>query len=226
MDAFAVGAARFAGMGRFDAIARAQAGESDAFAEIFLTHRHWLAAHVRRQVRGDLADDIVSETFLRAFAKIDQFSAPGSFKAWLRRIADNITIDHFRSAAQRRETAVADLRDCGSEGTLADAPPGCGVASEDEIRLAMLSVALKQLSEAQRTCLRLRFFEDRTVSETAALMGRSDGAVKQLQHVAIKRLRAAFNAAAVGPRAAILSVGSPSRVHLTVRPMPSHAARQ
>ncbi|TWH74442.1 RNA polymerase sigma-70 factor (ECF subfamily) [Modestobacter roseus] len=131
------------------------------------------------------AEDFTSETFVRALRRIDSLTFQGrDVGAWLVTIARNIVLDHVKSSRHRLEVTTADMR-------TADRATG---SPEDTVvqRLtdAELVACMQQLSADQRECLELRFLQDLSVAETAAAMGRKDGAIKALQHRAVRRLAA------------------------------------
>jgi RNA polymerase sigma-70 factor (ECF subfamily) len=131
-----------------------------------------------------LAEDLTSETFARAFAKIESFSFQGKdFRAWLCTIARNLVIDHGRSK-YARTLLVGDYEPGWEQAAPVDVE---SVVVRGHI-VADLCRRLEDLTEGQRECLRLRFALDYSVAETAAVMKRDIRAVRQLQHRAVLRL--------------------------------------
>jgi RNA polymerase sigma-70 factor (ECF subfamily) len=168
-------------------VARARA-DRQAFAELYDRYFSRIYAFVRTRsaTRAD-AEDVTSETFRRALAAIAEFEWRGlPFSAWLYRIAANALADHHRKSKRRsrHEPAAAD-------------PEGGGADPErlrDEERLASARFSLvfdlvERLPDAQRQVIRLRFGEGLSIESTASALGRSAGAVKQLQHRAVSTLR-------------------------------------
>lgn len=161
----------------------------EPFAVLYARHHDEILRFARRRTgRADLAEDLTSEVFLRALDRLDSFHG-GNFAAWLTRIASNVLADHYRSAAVRREVPLAGW-------DRADVEPGPDLvllhAWEERGRLEALETAWHhspRLTDDHRTCLRLRFLEGRSIAQTAELMDRSTGAVKLLQHRAIRMLR-------------------------------------
>jgi RNA polymerase sigma-70 factor (ECF subfamily) len=134
-------------------------------------------AYVLNRVRDrDLAEDLTAEVFHHALANIGRFEWRGApFAAWLVRIAANAIADRFQSAAVRHETASDNLE---------------VAAAESEIeRRAMLFKLVDSLPEEQRLVIVRRFVDQRSVREIAEEMGRSEGAIKQLQFRALQSLR-------------------------------------
>jgi RNA polymerase sigma-70 factor, ECF subfamily len=147
------------------------------FAELYEQNFDRVYAYVLHRVRDrDLAEDLTAEVFHQALANIARFEWRGApFKAWLLRIAANAIADRFQSAAVRHEQATDTLERAGSE---------------DEIeRRAMLFKLVDSLPEDQRLVLVRRFVDQRSVREIAEELGRSEGAVKQLQFRALQTLR-------------------------------------
>ncbi|GAB4080616.1 sigma-70 family RNA polymerase sigma factor [Modestobacter muralis] len=168
----------------WELVRRTQAGEAEAFGQLYdryvdVVHR-FLYARV-----GDraTAEDFTSETFVRALRRIDSLSYQGrDVGAWLVTIARNIVLDHVKSSRFRLEVPTADMRDADR------ATEGPEDAVLQRLTNAALFAGIAQLSEDQRVCLALRFLQGLSVAETAAAMGRKEGAVKALQHRAVRRL--------------------------------------
>jgi RNA polymerase sigma-70 factor (ECF subfamily) len=167
-------------------VTRAQAGESDAYAEIYAAYHGLIFRYVRARVRGHhLAEDITADVFTKALDRIHAFTWQGrDFGAWLVIIARNRILDHLKSARYRLELSTGD--------TLPDRPTPAESNPEAAV-LAYLSnldllTALGKISREQRDCLTLRFLRDLSVSETARAMGKSVGAIKALQYRAVRSL--------------------------------------
>lgn len=172
----------------WDLIGRAQQGDTEAFGELYDRYVDVVFRYVLFRV-GDrsLAEDVTSETFLRALRGLCSVSYQGrDVAAWLVTIARNIVLDHLKSSRHRLEIATAEVTD----------PPvrvGADVSGpEQQVLLADASAELRQciaqLKADQRECIVLRFMQGLSVAETAAVMGRNVGAVKALQHRAVRRL--------------------------------------
>jgi RNA polymerase sigma-70 factor (ECF subfamily) len=130
-----------------------------------------------------LAEDMVSETFFRALRSMSTFRWQGKdFGAWLMTIARNLTTDHYKAGRTRLEVATEDMsqHDGPTEG-----PEGAVLAS---LTNEALLGALTQLPHEQQECLIMRFLQGLSIAETAAVLGRSDGAVKQLQLRGVRNL--------------------------------------
>lgn len=162
----------------------ARSGDKDAFG---LLYDHYQASVYRflyyRTRSQTLAEDLTSETFFRALRSMNGFRWQGKdFGAWLMTIARNLTTDHFKSGRTRLEMPTEDM-----------APPDDATEGPEDAVIAGLTnqVLLKALTELpteQRECLIMRFLQGLSIAETALVLNRSDGAVKQLQLRGVRNL--------------------------------------
>ena len=168
-----------------DLVRRAQSGDAEAYGRIYelnvaSVYRFLLSRVGDRQ----LAEDLTSETFLRGLRRIDSFSWQGrDMVAWFITIARNLVLDHAKSARTRLEATTGEMRDAD------EALAGVDESVIERDRVERLMAALAQLKPEQAECLSLRFLHERNLAETAEILGRSEGAVKQLQLRAIRALR-------------------------------------
>jgi RNA polymerase sigma-70 factor (TIGR02952 family) len=163
---------------------RAQQGDPEAFGELYDHYVTMVHRYVYHRV-GDraLAEDVTSETFVRALRRIDSLSFQGrDVGAWLVTIARNIVLDHVKSSRYRLEVATADMRDADRA---TDGPEDAVVT---HLTNRQLLECVQQLGSDQQECIVLRFIHGLSVSETAEIMGKKDGAIKALQHRAVRRL--------------------------------------
>lgn len=155
-----------------------EAARADPARFLDLYDRHFLRVYVYvlRRVRNRTdAEDVTSEVFQRALANLHRYEWRGiPFVAWLYRIAAH---------------EVADRR-LDSARVAGAAPPDRGSADLDLERHVALFELVDRLPADQRRVIELRFGEGRSIHEVAEALGRSDGAVKQLQRRALERLRA------------------------------------
>ena len=168
----------------WELVHRSQQGDAEAFGEIYDRYVTMVYRYVYSRV-GDraLAEDVTSETFVRALRRIDSLSFQGrDVGAWLVTIARNIVRDHVKSSRYRLEVTTADMRDA-DRGT--DGPEDAVV---QHMTNQQLLACVQQLGGEQQECIVLRFLHGLSVSETAAIMGKKDGAIKALQHRAVRRL--------------------------------------
>src|SRR5919202_4665798 len=165
-------------------VERAQQGDRDALEELYLLHFDRIYSYLHMSVgnRHD-AEDLTTQTFLKMLESIKRFrwqSAP--FSAWLFRIAHNLAMDHFR--ASRRWQPEEDVPE----------PAGAEEASAEEGglhsigRQSMLEV-IDKLSTEQQQVLTLKFVFNFPNADVATILGKTEGAVKSLQHRALASLQ-------------------------------------
>ncbi len=162
----------------------AQAGDADAFG---LLYEHYVDLVYRyiyvRVGSSHLAEDLTSETFIRALRRIDSFSWQGKdIAAWFVTIARNLITDNAKSARFRMEVTTADMIDADRR---VDGPENEVLAN---LRDTRLFEAIRTLKPEQAECLVLRFMQGLSLAETALVIGKSEGAVKQLQLRAVRAL--------------------------------------
>jgi RNA polymerase sigma factor (sigma-70 family) len=139
-----------------------------------------------------LAQDLTSETFLRALRRIDSVHDQGrDVGAWFTTIARNLVADHVKSSRHRLESPTAEVPERASAGVVG---PEQAVIDKDTTEQLRRHVA--QLSPDQQECIRLRFGQDLSSADTAAVMGRSEVAVRGLRHRALTQLREAMSTGA------------------------------
>jgi RNA polymerase sigma-70 factor (TIGR02952 family) len=163
---------------------RAQEGDAEAFGELYDHYVTVVHRYVYHRV-GDraTAEDVTSETFVRALRRIDSLSFQGrDVGAWLVTIARNIIRDNVKSSRYRLEVSTADMRD---EDRATEGPEDAVV---QHLTNQQLLECVQQLGSEQQECIVLRFLQGLSVSETAEIMGKKDGAIKALQHRAVRRL--------------------------------------
>ncbi|WP_372736857.1 RNA polymerase sigma factor [Nocardioides sp.] len=165
----------------------AKDGDLDAFGELYRLHRSSIHRLVKSYTSSSsTADDLTSETFVRALRAIGDFKTEGEhFGAWLRKIARNLVADHYRAKHQRLELCTDDVyRHVGRVGRL-DRSVAPASESMDHVDL---DAALAGLPPNQRRCITLRFLAQVNLAETADLLGCTIGAAKQLQWRALRNL--------------------------------------
>jgi RNA polymerase sigma-70 factor, ECF subfamily len=162
-------------------VARAQQGDRAALEELYLLHFDRIYSYLHVSVRNRVdAEDLTTQTFLRMLESIGRFrwqSAP--FSAWLFRIAHNLAIDHFR--ARSRVQAEEDVFELDEEASAEEH------ALQSIERDGVLEL-IDHLSPEQRQVLALKFLFDFGNAETAAILDKTEGAVKSLQHRALASL--------------------------------------
>lgn len=178
---------RFGDHGRaavWDQVRAVQEGDTDAFALIYRRYAGVVYAYVHHRTRdADLAEDVTSETFLRALRRIDLVTDYGKdLRAWLFTIARNIITDLTNAWWVRSAVTGIDVE--------ARAAVDPGPEAEVVARCTSAEIAgyLRRLSRAQRQCLALRFFWGFSVKQVAEAMRRTEEAVRALQYRAVRRL--------------------------------------
>jgi RNA polymerase sigma-70 factor, ECF subfamily len=165
-------------------VERAQAGDREALEQLYLLHFDRIYSYLQLSVgnRHD-AEDLTNQTFIKMLESIDRFiwrSAP--FSAWLFRIAHNLAMDHFR-AGRRWQPEEEPPEDGETRERSAED------AAFDTIgREAMLDM-ISSLSADQRQVLTLKFVFDFSNAEIATILGKTEGAIKALQHRALASLQ-------------------------------------
>lgn len=165
---------------------RAREGDPDAFASLYDRYVDRVYRFVLYRVSGDnaLAEDITSEVFVRALRKIKGFTWQGrDVGAWFLTIARNLVLDHFKSGRFRLEMVGADPGTGGHENVVDPEDQALSRVSQRD-----LYKAISRLGNEQQEVLYWRFMQGYSVSETAAAMDKTDGAIKALQYRAVKAL--------------------------------------
>jgi RNA polymerase sigma-70 factor (ECF subfamily) len=169
-------------------VERAQAGDSEAFGLIYDRYFDTVFRFVYFRVGNrQLAEDLTSDTFLRALKRIGSFTWQGrDLGAWLVTIARNLVADHFKSGRYRLEVTTGDVLDAEREDRGPEGSPESAVV--DHVTNVALLTAVKQLNPEQQECIVLRFLQGFSVAETAQAMGKNEGAIKALQYRAVRTL--------------------------------------
>jgi RNA polymerase sigma-70 factor (ECF subfamily) len=162
----------------------ARGGDCEAFGQLYDHYQPSVYRFLYYRTRSQtLAEDLTSETFLRALRNVAGFRWQGKdFGAWLMTIARNLCIDHFKAGRNRLELTTEDM----------GAYDGATEGPEHEVLAGLtnqvLLDGLRKLSGEQRDCLIMRFLQGLSITETARGLGRSEGAVKQLQLRGVRNL--------------------------------------
>jgi RNA polymerase sigma-70 factor (ECF subfamily) len=173
----------------FDGVlAAAQAGEGWAFERLF----GWLGRPVAGYLRGTGIEDpdgSANDVFLRAFTSLERFTGDEDrFRSWVFTIAHHLVVDERRRVGRRPRQAPMDAAGPDPGPAAADAAQEALVSLGDE-RVARLLAAL---APDQRDVVLLRIVADLSIEDTAAALGKRPGAVKALQHRAMRSLRSAL----------------------------------
>ena len=162
----------------------ARGGDTEAFGLLYDHYHGSVYRFLFYRTRSvQLAEDLTSETFFRALRSMNNFRWQGKdFGAWLMTIARNLCTDHFKAGRTRLEMTTEDM------SAHDDTTEGPEDAVLESLTHEVLLEALQQLPDEQRDCLVMRFLQGMSIAETAAVLGRSDGAVKQLQLRGVRNL--------------------------------------
>ncbi|MFQ3629971.1 RNA polymerase sigma factor [Roseiflexus sp.] len=168
-------------------IARAQAGDEAAFGELYARYARYILRYMYVRTREpELAQDLTQEVFIRVIKGIGgmQYRGEKMFLGWLYTVAGNVLIGQSR----RRQVFTSSL-----DNTVDMTDPRGQEAVSSLFERLSLQHAIAQLTAEQQHVLMLKFFGDMTNQEIAATIGKTEGAVKALQHRAIQALQQILN---------------------------------
>jgi RNA polymerase sigma-70 factor (ECF subfamily) len=166
-------------------VRRAQQNDQEAFAQLYEEYFDKIYRYITLKI-GDAveAEDLTQQVFLNSLRSISSFRWKGRpFSAWLYRIAHNQVVDHLRRK-KRSDVPLEETLTGGSEDPQLDA--------ERRLDIEQVMAAAQKLTEAQREVISLRFTSELSIAQVAEIMGKSQGAVKALQHSGIVALRRAL----------------------------------
>jgi RNA polymerase sigma-70 factor, ECF subfamily len=168
-------------------IERARASDKAAISELYRAHVQSIYKYIYLRVSdAHMAEDLTSEVFLHALESLSTFECRGiPFSAWLFRMARDRLVDHYRRQS-RRPDCSALTEDLACED---DEPHDIAVRLQEE---AQVRTALQALTEDQRLVLVLRFMEHESLADIGSRLGKTEGAVKSLQHRALAALNRAM----------------------------------
>lgn len=192
-------------------VTRARQGDVDAVAALYEAH----VDRVHRFIRFRVADpaaavDLTHDVFVAMLAGLTDLRDADRFGAWLMRIAHHRVVDHLAWAARRDRMTMGDRDDwAGREGgpgahadTGSDRAARVGHDPRESVDRGLDAAAVlaqvRHLEPDQQDVVALRFVADLSVAETAAVLGRSEDAIKKLQRRALANLRARATRQAVG----------------------------
>jgi len=166
-------------------------GDRARFAEVYERYFELVYAYVtRRMASRTEAEDLTAEVFRRALASLPRFKWTGApFGAWLLRIAANLIADSAKRKAREGAMPVEELEPLAAGGNPHPAKQSQQNELEEWERRAQLFKLVDSLAEDQRRVVVMRFAEEKSITEIAESLGRSQGAVKQLQFRALQTLR-------------------------------------
>lgn len=178
------------------AVARARDGDTDAFR--LLVERHSRGVYrLALRVTGNAqdAEDVVQETFLKAFRQLERFESRASFGTWVHRIAMNCAVDLLRSRPRREQPA----EDAALEGMASTPDHAGGQHGMSPERLAAsievgdrVREAMSRLSALERAAFVLRHMEGQSIAEIGRALGIRDNAAKHCVFRAVRKMRMAL----------------------------------
>ena len=170
------------------------------FGPLYENNFERVYAFIARRVQDrDAAEDLTSDVFHRAIASLPRFEWRGvPFAAWLLRIASNAIADRSRRVSREQDHPSLDAEPEPSSNSDLGLPLEVSVDQiEERARLFRL---VDELPTDQRRVIVMRFAEEKKISEIAQVLGRTEGAVKQLQFRALENLRVRMVRMNVGKR--------------------------
>ena len=176
------------------AVERTRAGDTAAFRVLVERYGRSVFRLAFRMTANEFdAEDVVQETFLRAFKQLDSYESRSSFSTWLYRIAANYSLDLIRSRkrhASRRVTESPDEEDI-LDSVKATDPGQDRIYYSAQVR-ERLDAALQLLSEQERTAFLLRHFEGQSIEQIGAVLDLGVSATKNSIFRAVRKIREAL----------------------------------
>lgn len=173
-----------------DALVRARAGDADAFRELVERHsRAVFRVAYRITGRNEDAEDVVQETFLRAYRQLDRFESRANFGTWLHRIAANCAVDLLRRRPRREMTEETETLERLSGGDADRAWPSPERALLGQQIGERVRDALETLTHMERAAFTLRHFEGLSIEEISRTLGLRTNATKHSIFRAVKKMR-------------------------------------
>ncbi len=166
----------------------AQRGDVDAIGTLYDQHHQALFRYIWLRVgEHALAEDLTGDVFVRMLAALPRYRpTQATFRAWLYRIAHNLLVDHYRKEGNR---ASVPLQQAETQSAEDDTPL---MLFEQKLTIERLRYALSTLEQTQREVVTLRFLSGLSLQETAVVLGKTEAAIKALQHRGLAALRSAL----------------------------------
>ena len=186
-------------------VAKARLGDADAFRALVERHGRPLFRLAFRMTGNQHdAEDVVQESFLRAWRQLGKFDERASFGTWLYRIATNCSLDVMRSRKRRaKQEAGPEAAGSEMEDPILSLPSGDPtperVAMSGEVR-ERVAEAMDELSASERTAFVLRHFEGMRIEDVSRVLGCQPGAAKHSVFRAVQKLRRALEPLVSGAR--------------------------
>ena len=175
-------------------VERARGGDTEAFRELVERHSRGLFRLAYRLTGSEAdAEDVVQETFMKAYNNLHRFQTRAGVGTWLFRIATNCSVDLLRARRRRGvELRPVDPEDVDPVESLPARQPGPDQAVLGKEVHERVALALRLLSHNERAAFVLRHFEERPIAEVGRLLGLGENATKQSIFRAVRKLRRAL----------------------------------
>jgi RNA polymerase sigma-70 factor, ECF subfamily len=180
------------------AVARARAGDGDAYRLLVERHSRSVFRLAFRMTGNEQdSEDVVQETFLRAYKQLHRYEARSSFATWLYRIAANYSLDLVRRRKRHGEVALGESATGDDDApemlnTIPSRDPGPDRLAFSGAVQQRVAGALEELSAQERTAFVLRHFEGQSIEEISGALGLSGNAAKHSIFRAVQKLRRAL----------------------------------
>src|ERR1044071_3101345 len=152
-----------------DLVRRVRANDPEAFDELYARYSPRVFGYLFQRLNGNAeeAEDLTADVFTKVYEKIDGFQPQGApLSAWVFRIAHNRLIDSVRRRPRATQVGLDEAPEVAAGPVFGDV--------EQHVTLDQIKVGLAQLTNEQRQVIVLRFLEGKSLSETAAIVGRSE----------------------------------------------------
>lgn len=167
-------------------IAKAKTGDKDAFADLYNTYFEKIYAFVYYRVsHKEIAEDLTEDVFLKAYQQLKNLTQTDAFQGWLYKIARNRIIDYYRS---KKESITLD----GLENSLSYEQALIDVIELEAQQKIFLEI-LAELGPEQQSVIKMKFIEELDNEAIAASLGKTEGAIRVIQHRAITKLKNLFS---------------------------------
>lgn len=167
-------------------VQKAKQGDEAAFGQVYDLYFPKVYRFVFYRVNHkEVAEDLTAETFIRVWNKLSEMQGPSSFSAWIYQIARNLVIDYYRS-----KKATVDLAEL--ENVLEYEENILEKTNFGFDQQAFLA-ALKNLSSDQQLVIKLKFLEELENDEIAKMLDKTEGAIRVIQHRAVRELKEFFD---------------------------------
>src|SRR6202171_309244 len=173
-------------------LARARQGDSDAFRDLVERHSRSVFRLAFRMTGNEQdAEDVVQESFLRAYRQLGRFESRANFGTWLYRITADCSADLMRTQQSRHDMARGESLDEAVNVPSSESPDPERLAGSGEIQ-RRVAAALERLSPVERAAFTLRHYEGRSIDEISRALNLGTSAAKHSVFRAVKKLRVAL----------------------------------